>query len=190
MNTQVLNYRKAEDEDFDGIYELQNENFVGNLGEGDRQDGFLSISFSVKQFREMAEPQNGITVVARTHDRVVGYLSAQTCAYNLRIPIPAMLVETFEKTYPEIDLEKTLVCGPICVSKDFRGQGILERMYCMLAESAEGKYATAITMISKNNPRSLKAHEIKLGMKDSGSFIFEGKEFQTLYAPFERYLSC
>lgn len=189
MNTIML-CRKAKDEDFDGIYALQNENFVGNLAESERQDGFLSISFSVEQFREMAEPQNGITVVARMDDRVVGFLSAQTCAYNMRIPIPAKLVETVEETHPEIDLEKTLVCGPVCVSKDYRGRGVLEIMYSVLAEEAKGTYDTAITLIAAKNTRSLKAHEVKLGMKDSGSFDFEGKEFRTLYAPFERYLSC
>lgn len=173
MDTSKLLFRRALDEDISGICELLEQNFIGNLPESERKDGFLSICFSADQLKEMAE--NGITIVALFESRVVGFLSTQTCHYNLKIPIAKTMLETISHA---IDEQKTLCCGPVCIDSSFRGQGILEQMYALLAQEKGSTYHSGITFVSERNPRSIAAHSNKLGMTLSGQFGHDGQKYK------------
>lgn len=191
MTTEASNLiiRRAQDGDFKGIFALQSSNYSGNIGSEERQDGFLSIVFSEDKLREMAA--DGITVVARDGDEIAGFLSTQTCRYNLDIPLPRTMIESLENSASsdaDFDRGSTLVCGPVCIGKQYRGQGILERMYQELAVQAQGKFTTGITFVALENPRSLIAHEKKLGMRPVVRFDFNGKPFQILCVELARYL--
>ena len=168
-----LLFRRALDQDIPGVCELLKANYVGNLSESQRKDGFLSIDFDADQIKEMAD--DGVMIVALFECRIVGFLTTQTCEYNLKIPIAKTMIETLSHT---IDAHKTLVCGPVCIDSSFRGQGVLEQMYKLLAREAEGTYNTGITFVSDSNPRSIAAHRNKLDMTPAGQFEHEGKVFK------------
>jgi hypothetical protein len=187
MNDTLI-LRRALSDDFEGIFQLQQENFSGNLSETDKPDGFLTVSFTLEQIKELAD--NGVTVVATTGVGVVGFLSTQTCAYNQSIPIAKKLIDTLQARSggPPFDLSTSLVCGPVCIKREFRGQGILERMYQRLAQEARETFPTGITFVSRENPRSLYAHEVKLGMTTAGAFEHAGKEFAIFLVYFDQYL--
>ena len=173
MISSTLLVRRALDKDIDAVCELLKENFVGNLGDAEKKDGFLSINFEADQLKEMAA--DGVMIVALFDSRVVAFLTTQTCEYNLNLPIAKTLVEKLSNT---VESHKTLVCGPVCIDSDFRGQGLLEQLYEVLAREAEGTYDTGITFVSDSNPRSIAAHKHKLGMTPVGKFEEEGKLFQ------------
>jgi ribosomal protein S18 acetylase RimI-like enzyme len=52
-----------------------------------------------------------------------------------------------------------MVIGQICVDKNYRGQGIFDKMYQAYMESFSDRYDFAITEIAISNKRSLKAHQ-------------------------------
>ena len=178
VDASTLLFRRALDEDLAGVYELQAQNLAGNLTESEKKDGFLSICFNAEQLQEMAD--DGIMIVALRGLRVVGFLSTQTCRYNLAIPIAKVMIETLSRS---IEQDRTLVCGPVCIDSSFRGQGILEQMYALLAREATGTFTTGITFVSASNLRSIAAHRNKLNMTPAGQFEHDGRTFEMFRCP-------
>ena len=72
------------------------------------------------------------------------------------------------------------VYGPICIDKQQRGQGILEGLSNIMLQTLKGKYDVGIAFVSERNPRSLHAHQVKLGMKVVDEFEFNGQKYRTL----------
>lgn len=178
VNTNTLLFRRALNEDLAGVYELQVQNFADNLTESQKKDGFLSICFNLEQLKEMAD--DGIMIVALWGLRVVGFLSVQTCRYNLAIPIAKLMIDTLSHS---IEQDKTLVYGPVCIDSSFRGQGILEQMYALLTKEKISTYNTLITFVSTSNPRSIAAHKDKLNMTSAGQFEHDHGTFEILRRP-------
>ena len=179
--------RRAQSEDFAGIRDLLALNYVGNLSEDERKEGFLSIDLSEKELLEMAS--NGITVVAVLGNQVGAFLSTQTCEYNRRLALPAKMLEALdENSQSWFEPDVTLVCGPVCVSKEFRGQGLLQQLYKEMAREAAGHFTIGISFVSGENPRSLRAHVSGLKMNIVCSFDFRGKSYEILFAPLSQYL--
>ncbi len=180
-------YRVATSADLEGAVKLLEENYRGSLTEEGMKDGFISVKFTVADLNEMTE--NGVTVVAVCGDTTAGVLSAQTCEYNLRkIPLVKEMVKALSGEIFDgsaIDTTKSIVCGPVCVSTEFRGRGVLEHMYNVLKREVKTTYPLGLTLISQGNPRSLHAHE-KIGMQKIKSFDFEGKTFDALAMTFAR----
>lgn len=149
------------------------------------KDGFISVRFTVDDLVEMAD--NGVTVVAVSSDTTAGVLSAQTCEYNVsRIPLVKEMVKALAGKVFEgqaIDTTTSIVCGPVCVAKEFRGLGVMEHMYELLKREAKPNYPLGLTLISQGNPRSLRAHE-KIGMQKVTSFDFDGRTFDALAMSF------
>lgn len=179
-NEQIV-YRVATRADLQGAVELLEENYRGSLSEEGKKDGFISVLFSVDDLIEMSE--NGVTVVAVCGDTTAGVLSAQSCDYNVRkIPLVKEMVTALTDKIVDgapIDTTQSIVCGPVCVSKEFRGQGVFEKMYDVLKGEAKKNYSLGLTLISQGNPRSLRAHE-KIGMQKVTSFDFDGRTFDAL----------
>ena len=177
----TLQFRVAMQNDMQGALELLQSQHRDNLSDSEKQDGFISVRFTMETLNEMTD--NGITVVAVADDITAGVLSAQSCDYNLRsIPLAAKLIEachglTFQNE--DIELDRAIICGPVCVAKDFRGQGIFEKMYDVFKVEARDSYDLGLTLIARTNPRSLRAHE-KIGYKNLISFDFDSRTYDAL----------
>lgn len=176
MMVDNIQIRRALDSDLDSACDLVKENYVGNLTDAQKQDGFLSICFTRDELKAMAD--DGVMIVAVLDSKVVGFLCTQTCQYNREhIPIAKTMIDMLSDG---IDDQRTLVCGPVCVGSLARGQGLFERMYAFLAEQIHGVYDSGITFVSESNPRSIAAHRDKMGMAPAGVFEHGGKTFQAL----------
>ena len=55
MTTSGIEYRRALARDYPAIVQLNSANYIANLAEDDRKDGFLSAVFSMEQTAAMAE---------------------------------------------------------------------------------------------------------------------------------------
>ena len=163
---------RASDRDLPGVLDLLELNYTANLTEEQRKDGFLTVRFDAAQLKAMAA--DGIMIVALRGTRVVGFLSAQSCRFNLAIPIARTMLESLSKSIEE---DRTLVCGPVCIDAACRGQGLFERMYARLIAETAGAYTTGVTFVSDRNPRSIAAHQDKLGMQAAGRFEHDGLRF-------------
>ncbi|MBX3072700.1 GNAT family N-acetyltransferase [Candidatus Obscuribacterales bacterium] len=186
---QEILYRTASDKDLHGALTLLDENYRGALADEDVKDGFISVRFSLDEVREMTE--NGITVVAVSSEETAGVLFAQSCDYNIRKnPLAARMIAVLEGKTVEgktISAREAIVCGPICISRNFRGQGIMQRMYALLKQEALKNYTIALTLVSQSNQRSIHAHE-KLGYAKLASFDSEGRPFDAFAMTLEKLL--
>lgn len=173
-------YRRAVHEDLDQLVELQNQNLRSKLSEDEQRDGFLSAGFTSKQFGEFND--NLAVVVGEDEGVLVGFLVTSTPEHNLSHALPAQMISR----YPNLNFRgraltayKSLIAGPVCVAKEHRGKGIFEGMYEALPRILPEKIELAVTLVSTENPRSLRAHE-KVGLERVDLFHFNNREFQIL----------
>lgn len=144
-----------------GILDLQRENLLSEISEKESADqGFVTVQHSLDQLSLMhdIEPH----VIAKDGDRVIGYILAMTKESKNLVPVLVPMFEQFDhldfggKPLPAYDY---LVIGQICVDKNYRGQGIFDKMYQTYLETFSDRYDFAITEIAISNKRSLKAHQ-------------------------------
>ncbi len=173
----MLEFRRARGADFEGMVELQDLYLAANLQPDQKRDGFLSARFSAEQFAAM-DPDLCL-VVGVDNDRVKAFLCSSTPEYNMDFALPRTLVERF----PHVTFEgkllsewKTCICGPACVDREWRGKGIVERLYEKCFELLPTDYELAVIFVSTDNPRSIRAHE-KLGMVVLDNFVFNERDF-------------
>jgi len=176
--TDNIQIKPATEADLEGVLQLLDENFGGTLSDEEKKDGFISVRFTLEELQDMN--RNGITIVALSGSETAGGVSAQSCQWNdTHVPMAARMVAALVgKTIDGLTIDKnnSIVCGPVVVSKNFRGLGLLSRMYEVLKTEARSKYPIGLTLVSQANPRSIAAHE-KLGMKKLTSFESDGRTF-------------
>ncbi len=170
-------FRRASGTDFDGIVKLQDLNLASNISDNQKKDGFLSAAFSAQQFQSM--DNDGCVIAGLEGDLVKAFLCSSTPMFNLPFPLPAAMIERFSN----IDLggkclsnQQILITGPVCIDQSLRGQGVLEKLYEALYKELFGQYDAAVVFVSKENPRSIKAHE-KLGMSVLDEFDFKNNHY-------------
>ncbi len=174
---QAFQFQLARGDDFEKMVLLQNQNLSTVLADDQKSDGFLSTAFTADQFIRMSE--SVAVVVGRNGDDVIGFICASTVEDCSENPLPAAMIARF----PEILIGahrlselKCFIAGPVCVDKNYRGQGVFEGLYAELVGKAAAEYQAALALVSTANPRSIKAHA-KIGMEVVGSFSFAEREF-------------
>jgi ribosomal protein S18 acetylase RimI-like enzyme len=148
-------------QELEGILSLQRANLSQNIsGTEKAEQGFVTVHHSIEQLTEM----NRIAphLIAKDGDKIVGYILAMTKASKDWIPVLQPMFAQFDglnfggKPLPSLNY---LVIGQICVAKDYRGQGIFDRMYAAYREVFSKRFDLAITEIAVSNIRSVKAHQ-------------------------------
>ena len=177
----LIRYRKATPTDFDGILRLQHQNLITTLQEKDLSQGFLMIEFTREQLY-MINGELGIFVAVQGKE-VIGYLLAESIVFAVGSPLIAhMFSRLKEFTFDNVPLSsrKLFVYGPVCINKQYRGQKILNGLFKVMLTTLQGQYDVGVAFVSKLNPRSLNAHNNKLGMRIADEFDFKGKKYWTL----------
>jgi L-amino acid N-acyltransferase YncA len=177
MEKKTFQFRLAFGDDFEKMVPLQNQNLATALSDDQKSDGFLSAAFTAEQFKRMSE--SVAVVVALDATDVIGFVCASTAEFNSSSPLPAAMIARFPEVMigtQRLDKLKSFVAGPVCVDKNYRGQGVFEGLYAELFENSPVEYQVALALISTANPRSVRAHA-KLGMEVVDSFLFAGREF-------------
>ncbi|MGF6307631.1 L-amino acid N-acyltransferase YncA [Bradyrhizobium sp. i1.8.4] len=111
-----------------------------------------------------------IVVATDEEGRLLGALLTSEKGFGETPPVQAML-----KAWP--GGPNAYVYGPVCVSPDARGLGVLDALYAKLQATFPGR--EAILFIREDNPRSLKAH-LRLGMREVARYDLDGKIFIVL----------
>lgn len=172
--------RRATEQDFKKVVELQNANLVSVLTEHEKEDGFLSGGFNEVQYAEMS--RDGFVIVAYESDELIGFLGVGSLEFNRSYPLPAAMIEKLSSiTYKGKTLDQYRLClaGPVCVSKSHRGKGIFQAMYSEMQNNTSTDVDLIATLISTSNQRSLAAHE-KVGLERIGNFEHDGRSFHLL----------
>jgi GNAT superfamily N-acetyltransferase len=155
---------------FEQIITLQNQNLYKSLtAEQQDQQGFVFAEHTVELLRQMSTqiPQ----VIALYQDKVIGYNLAMTAAMEKELPSLEPMFKEFHKSRYRgkvLTAYKFFVGGQVCVDKDFRGLGVLSKLYNATADLVGNAYELCVTEIAVRNANSLKIHQ-KMGFEIAGT---------------------
>jgi L-amino acid N-acyltransferase YncA len=158
-------------DDLQGILNLQAANLAVNLTTEEAQiQGFVTVAHTHDQLSKLNEYEKHI--VAKHDDKVIGYLLAMTHNSKSDIPILVPMFDMFKEVFyknKSIADYNYIVVGQVCIAKQFRGQGILDKCYAAYKDYYSPRYHFAITEIAITNTRSLNAHK-RVGFKEIKSY--------------------
>jgi hypothetical protein len=174
-------FRRAQPEDYPAILKLQAANYLGNLAEAERQDGFLSAEFTRDQVVEMSQDL-GI-MVAIDSGTLAGYLCAFRNDFSHGSPVLSKMFESYRRIRFDgkpLDSYSSYVYGPVCIGRDYRRRGLLRGLYEAQKGDLAGLFEVGVAFVSRNNPHSLNAHIAGLGMTEAGEFELKGNTYVIL----------
>lgn len=153
--------------DLKGILELQKANLPDALTPAEIQSqGFVTVVHSFNDLKKLNDIEKHI--MAKDNNKVVAYLLAMTQQSKFDIPILISMFTMFEEVMYEgkpVSDYNYLVVGQVCVAKEYRGQGVLDKCYDAYKNHFIHKYDFAITEIDGRNLRSINAHK-RIGFKE------------------------
>jgi len=174
-------FRRADREDYQAIVQLNVANFVGNLSDLDRRDGFLSAVFTLEQTAAMAEDL-GTTVVI-VDGQLAGFLCAFRNDFDHGSPVVAKMIESYDRLSFEgklLSTYKSYAYGPVCIDRAHRRKGLLRGLFEEQKRELAGRFEVGVALIARSNQHSMDAHIAGLGMTDVGSFEVGGNVFATV----------
>lgn len=177
----VIGYRRAKPDEYADILRLQSANYITNLTADERQAGFLSAEFTPEQTARIAEDLG--TMVAVVEDHVAGFLCAFRKEFETGSPVIAKMLESYDDmTFDGQPLNSfnSYIYGPVCIARDFRGRGLLRGLYEAQRNDLAGQFDLGVAFVSRDNPHSLQAHVMGLGMTEVGDFELKGNVYVTL----------
>jgi len=149
------------DTDLEGILALQRKNLAVNLSPEEVADqGFVTVVHHLDILRRMNEA--GAHTIAKDGDQVVGYALTMLPSFRTEIPVLMSMFDRLdEMEWNGKSLQDTayFVMGQVCVAKEYRGQGVFDRLYQGLKDFNSDRFELVVTEISRRNTRSLRAHE-------------------------------
>lgn len=153
--------RVSDEEEVRQILDLQAQNLAPALDSATAQSqGFLTVQHEpdVLQRMNRAYP----SVIAKAGGQLAGYCLVMPPSFASEVPVLAPmfdLLRTLTWQGRPLDDWRWFVMGQVCVAKAFRGQGVFDGLYRMLAAVCRDDFDCVITEISTRNARSLRAHE-------------------------------
>jgi GNAT superfamily N-acetyltransferase len=164
------------EQQFNQILQLQQQNLVNVISEEQQaKHGFVFAEHTLPLLKRMATflPQ----VIALSDDRVIGYNLALHVTMKNEIPKLIPMFHEFEQSKYKgrlLETYKFMVGGQVCVDKDFRGQGLMSKLYHETKLRVPSGYEICVTEVSARNIISLRAHE-KMGFEVVNTY-HDGKE--------------
>jgi hypothetical protein len=113
-----VSFRQARPEDYSAIVRLNAANFIANLSEEERRDGFLSAVFTLEQTAAMAEDLG--TTVAIVDGQVAGFVCAFRNDFDHGSPVVAKMIESYERFNFDgklLSTYKSYAYGPVCIDR-------------------------------------------------------------------------
>ena len=154
------------DEHFEQIILLQKQNIYTSLSaERQVEQGFVFAEHTTELLKSMAArlPQ----IIALADGKVVGYNLAMHVSMKDHLPSLAPMFAEFEKCAYKNDKlidHRFVVGGQVCVDSNFRGMGLLSKLYNATKSYLPNDYELLVTEVSTRNKVSLKAHQ-KMGFE-------------------------
>src|SRR5699024_6053959 len=175
----MIKTRIGMDKDIPGILSLQEKNLYSNLTEKEREDGFVTTPFTIKQLKEIIK-MNGAFVAENDAKEIIAYAFAGTWKYFEQWEIFNYMVSRFPKlsyNNQPITIENSFQYGPVCIAKPYRGQGLLNLIFEEMRLEWVKKFPISITFINSINVISEKAHTKKLGWEVIDEFEFNDNNY-------------
>ena len=175
----MIKTRIGNKEDIDGVLALQEKYLYRNLNETERKNGFVTTPFTANQIEEIIR-QNGIFVAENERDEIIAYAFAGSWKYFEQWEIFNFMVSRFPKLSfngKKITTENSFQYGPVCIDKDYRGNGVLNLIFEEMRIEFYKKYPISVTFINKINEISERAHTKKMGWEIIDEFEFNNNTY-------------
>lgn len=156
------------------ILDLQQQNLKKNLSSEEvLTQGFVTAEHNFGQLKRIndAEP----SIIATENGQLVAYAIAMRQDLAKDMPVFETLLKTVDNlTYKDKSIKaySYIFIGQLCVDKNYRGSGLVKDLYAYYKTELSTNYDFAITDISEQNVRSLKAHQ-KCGFEKIHTFFDE-----------------
>ena len=174
-------FRRAAPEDYSAILRLQSVNYIANLSDEERKEGFLSAQFTLEQTAQMAEDLG--TMVAVVDGVIAGFVCAFRREFETGSPVIAKMLESYDRVTFEgrpLNSFNSYIYGPVCIAREHRRRGLLRGLYEAQKKDLAGRYKVGVAFVSRSNPHSLRAHVAGLGMIEVGDFELKGNVYVIL----------
>ena len=162
--------------DVNGILALQELYLISNLSETEKTAGFVTTPFTTVQITQVIQQEN--LFIAKDKNRVIAYLFTGSWNFFSQWPIFNYMTSLFP-TLKFIDFNITtsnsFQYGPICIDKEYRGQGIILPLFELMRNQLQVQYPLSVTFINKINVPSTLAHTKKLKWSIIAQFEFNKK---------------
>ena len=176
-----VEFRRSRPEDYPEVLALQSANFIGNLSEEDRKEGFLSAQFTAEQTARIAEDLG--TMLGIVEQRVAGFLCAFRNEFETGSPVIAAMLRSYDRLSYEgrpLSSFQSYIYGPVCIAREHRRRGLLRGLYEAQKRDLAGQFDIGVAFVARNNPHSLGAHVHGLGMIEAGDFMFNDNRYAAL----------
>ena len=166
----LIKFAETEDE-LKQILKLQSSNLIHNVAaDAKRSDGFVTVKHNLDLLTKMNNAARQI--IAVDNDIVVGYALVMLKEFSELIPVLSPMFEMFNKlSFKSKRLSDCsfYVMGQICISENYRGRGVFEKLYLHHKKAYSDVFDICVTEVSAKNKRSMRAHQ-KIGFQTIHNF--------------------
>jgi ribosomal protein S18 acetylase RimI-like enzyme len=161
VSTMISIKRVTDYAELQGIQTLQQANLKRNLSEQEAESqGFVTAEYSMDFLETLHRACPSI--IAKDWETIAGYALVAVKSVRHQHELLSDLFNSIDKiVYNGRLLENTnyVIVGQLCVARDYRGLGLVQKMYDYYRSSLAEEFDYCITDVAKGNIRSLKAHE-------------------------------
>lgn len=157
------------------ILELQKKNAITSVSKLEQEnEGFVTVAHSYEILKQMNDVCSHI--VAKDGDLVVGYALVMLKEFRDEI---SLLSAMFETATELLGKKKYVAMGQICISKEYRKQGLFGGMYQFYKEELKNEFDCLLTEVATENQRSLNAH-LSVGFKVLKTQVTDGISWELI----------
>ena len=177
-----MEYKIAQIEDIEKVLELHSKYQIDTIRQEDKKDGFITTAFTKEQMVDLITLEQGL-FIAVENDRIVAYVMSASWKFWSRWPMFAFMMEdlpNLEYLGQKLTVQNSYQYGPVCVDKEYRGSGVLEKIFDFARENMAKRFPILVTFINKINPRSYEAHTKKLKLEVIKEFSYNNNNYYEL----------
>ncbi len=177
-----MKYKQAKIEDIEKVLELHFKYQIDSIKEEDKKDGFITTAFTKEQMVDLITLEQGL-FIAVENEKIVAYVMSASWNFWSRWPMFAFMIDdlaNLEYLGQKLSVQNSYQYGPVCVDKEYRGSGVLEKLFDFARENMAKRFPILVTFINKINPRSYEAHTKKLKLEVIKEFSYNNNNYYEL----------
>lgn len=177
-----MEYKIAQIKDIEKVLELHFKYQIDSINVEDKKDGFITTAFTKEQMIDLITLEQGL-FIAIENNKIVAYVMSASWNFWSRWPMFAFMVEdlpNLEYLGQKLSVQNSYQYGPVCVDKEYRGSGVLEKIFDFARENMAKRFPILVTFINKINPRSYEAHTKKLKLEVIKEFSYNNNNYYEL----------
>lgn len=177
-----MEYKIAQIKDIEKVLELHFKYQIDSINVEDKKDGFITTAFTKEQMVDLITLEQGL-FIAIENEKIVAYVMSASWKFWSRWPMFAFMMEdlpNLEYLGQKLTVQNSYQYGPVCVDKEYRGSGVLEKIFDFARENMSKRFPILVTFINKINPRSYEAHTKKLKLEVIKEFSYNNNNYYEL----------